>query len=502
MIFDEFHERGLQTDLALAMARRVQREVRPDLKLLAMSATLDPGPLAAFLGGAARDREPGPALPVDIRYLERPDERPLPRPDRRRVRRVLGATAGDVLVFLPGVGEIQRSPKRSPAWPPSTTSPCCRSTASCRAERQDEVLRPIRREGRARDQRGRDLAHHRRRHGGGGLRAGPPAALRSGDRARPAGAREDQPGLGRPAGRPGRAAGAGICLRLWPAWEQATLPERETPEIARVDLAGPALQLLAWGEPTSPRSAGSSPPIRRPWPPPRSCRQLGAFDTRRHRAGADDGPPARPPPPRPPADRGQRLGGRGRPPCWPPFWPSAIRSPRGARGAGPRRPSRSDLLDRLDALEASSAGTISKATLNPGAARFVLRARDQLSSSPTGSWRPDGRGRNRPEETPSSAPSSPPIPTASPAAASPKPARPHGRGARGAAGGRERRARTPAVPLRRPRRRHKSPSPSSAWPRRSSPRGSPRSASAPRSSLHSTGPASGWPPGSGPAMKI
>src|SRR4029077_9390838 len=49
------------------------------------------------------------------------------------------------------------------------------------------------------------------------------------------------------AGRAGRPA-PGICLRLWPAWEQPALPERETPEIARVDLAGPALQLLAWGE--------------------------------------------------------------------------------------------------------------------------------------------------------------------------------------------------------------------------------------------------------------
>src|SRR6185295_152489 len=49
------------------------------------------------------------------------------------------------------------------------------------------------------------------------------------------------------AGRAGRQ-GPGLCLRLWPAWEHATLPERETPEIARVDLAAPALQLLAWGE--------------------------------------------------------------------------------------------------------------------------------------------------------------------------------------------------------------------------------------------------------------
>ena len=63
VIFDEIHERSLQTDLSLAMARRVQREVRPDLVLLAMSATLDPGPIAAFLGGCPTVESRGTALP-------------------------------------------------------------------------------------------------------------------------------------------------------------------------------------------------------------------------------------------------------------------------------------------------------------------------------------------------------------------------------------------------------------------------------------------------------
>ncbi|MFP5288227.1 MAG: DEAD/DEAH box helicase, partial [Thermoanaerobaculia bacterium] len=78
VIFDEIHERSLQTDLSLAMARRVQREVRPDLKLLAMSATLDPGPVAAFLGGCPTIESQGRLHPVDVLYLDRPDDRPLP----------------------------------------------------------------------------------------------------------------------------------------------------------------------------------------------------------------------------------------------------------------------------------------------------------------------------------------------------------------------------------------------------------------------------------------
>src|SRR4051812_8078645 len=114
VIFDELHERSLQTDLSLAMARRVQREVRPDLKLVAMSATLDPGPVAAFLGDAPTIESRGRLHPVDILYVDplsrdRPDDRSLPARIAAGVRRVLAATPGDLLAFLPGVGEIQRS---------------------------------------------------------------------------------------------------------------------------------------------------------------------------------------------------------------------------------------------------------------------------------------------------------------------------------------------------------------------------------------------------------
>src|SRR6059058_541657 len=78
VIFDELHERNLQTDLSLAMARRVQRDARPDLKLLAMSATLDPGPVAAFLGDCPVIESRGRLHPVDILYTDRPDDRALP----------------------------------------------------------------------------------------------------------------------------------------------------------------------------------------------------------------------------------------------------------------------------------------------------------------------------------------------------------------------------------------------------------------------------------------
>src|SRR6185295_13709084 len=111
VIFDEIHERTLAADLALAMARRVQREVRPDLALVAMSATFDSGPLAEFLGGAPTIDSPGRLHPIEIRYLEGSDLRTEPREIAGRVaaavERALAEAPGNggVLAFLPGVGE-------------------------------------------------------------------------------------------------------------------------------------------------------------------------------------------------------------------------------------------------------------------------------------------------------------------------------------------------------------------------------------------------------------
>ncbi|HEV7787028.1 MAG TPA: ATP-dependent helicase C-terminal domain-containing protein, partial [Thermoanaerobaculia bacterium] len=183
------------------------------------------------------------------------------------------------------------------------------------------------------------------------------------------------------AGRAGRQA-PGICLRLWPAYETATLAERETPEIARVDLAGPALQLLAWGETDlaafgwfespSPESLAAAVQL---------LRQLGAFD---HVVTSLGSTMARLPV-HPRLARlliaGQRAG-RTREAALlaallaerDPFLRSSV------RGAGPRRSSRSDLLDRLDSLESFERRQgFDGETLNAGAARFVLWARDQLA---------------------------------------------------------------------------------------------------------------------------
>ena len=109
VVFDEFHERSLDADLALAMARRVQAEVRPDLRLLVMSATLDAQPVARYLGDCPVITSQGKLFDVDIRYLPHEPSGPIEQAAAGAVRQAVDESAGSVLVFLPGVGEIRRA---------------------------------------------------------------------------------------------------------------------------------------------------------------------------------------------------------------------------------------------------------------------------------------------------------------------------------------------------------------------------------------------------------
>ncbi|MBI5582777.1 MAG: ATP-dependent helicase HrpB [Deltaproteobacteria bacterium] len=109
VIFDEFHERSLQADLNLAFCLDVQRNLREELKILVMSATLDCGPLAALLGEAPVIQTEGRLFPVEERYVVRGSDRPLAERVAGAVTAALRETAGDLLVFLPGAGEIWRA---------------------------------------------------------------------------------------------------------------------------------------------------------------------------------------------------------------------------------------------------------------------------------------------------------------------------------------------------------------------------------------------------------
>ena len=108
VVLDEFHERSLHSDLALALLQRVRTSVRADLQVVVMSATLDPGPVAAYLGDAPIVESEGRAFPVEIEHRPPAAEGRLEQCVRSAVLEVLPRGPGDVLVFLPGVGEIRR----------------------------------------------------------------------------------------------------------------------------------------------------------------------------------------------------------------------------------------------------------------------------------------------------------------------------------------------------------------------------------------------------------
>ncbi|KAB2949027.1 MAG: ATP-dependent RNA helicase, partial [Thermoanaerobaculia bacterium] len=249
LIFDEFHERTLAADLALALARRVRREVRPDLRLVVMSATLELEPLAAFLDGAAAVRSAGRLHPVTGELLARPGDRPLALQVTSAVSRALGRTDGDLLVFLPGLVEIRR---------------CEEALAPLAAERGLD-LRPLHGDLPIDSQDAALRRGPRRRivlatnvaetsvtvEGVRGvidsglvrqLRYDPATGLDRLETIRISRASAEQR-----AGRAGREA-PGFCLRLWHAGDDLALRPFDLPEVRRVDLAGAILELAAWGE--------------------------------------------------------------------------------------------------------------------------------------------------------------------------------------------------------------------------------------------------------------
>ena len=132
VVFDEFHERGLDADLALGMVRLIRETVRPELMAVVMSATIDPAAVSAYFGGCPVVDSAGRTFPVDVTYRPRRSDTPVSRAVADAVRDVLSERAGDVLAFLPGLREIRQTADELKASPASTGSRCCRCTATCR----------------------------------------------------------------------------------------------------------------------------------------------------------------------------------------------------------------------------------------------------------------------------------------------------------------------------------------------------------------------------------
>ncbi|MBL8829342.1 MAG: ATP-dependent helicase HrpB [Planctomycetaceae bacterium] len=249
VIFDEFHERNLNTDLALAMVRRVQTTVRPDLRAIVMSATLDPAPIARYLDNCPSIESQGRTYPVDVDYTTVESRDPIPVQVARGVTELWQRTSGDVLAFLPGVGEIRRTGDELSQSLDTRACDLMELYADLPLEKQQAVLLPSSR---------RKIVLATNVAETSVTIAGVTGVVDSGfarqlsfdatlglnrlELKRISKAAADQR-----AGRAGRTA-PGVCLRLWTAQQQRSLAERETPDIERVDLAGPVLELLAWGE--------------------------------------------------------------------------------------------------------------------------------------------------------------------------------------------------------------------------------------------------------------
>lgn len=247
LIFDEFHERSIHADLGLALALHAAEIFRPDLQIVVMSATLDGNAVAELLGGAPIVRSEGKVFPVETRYAGRNEGRRVEEDVAGLLRRIRGETSGDLLVFLPGAGEIDRTAalladlegvevhrlhgrlsreEQSRAILPSATGERKVVLATSIAETSLTIE---------------------------GIEVVVDAGLRRGPRFDPATglsrlvtSRVSQASANQRRGRAGRL-GPGLCYRLWEKGEQGLLRPADTPEILEADLLPLALDLLAWG---------------------------------------------------------------------------------------------------------------------------------------------------------------------------------------------------------------------------------------------------------------
>ena len=255
VIFDEFHERNLLSDVALALVKRLQRTERPDLKMAVMSATLEAEPVAEYLadkegaGGASVLHSEGRSFPVEVRYLPQHDERPVTEQAAEVVEQIVNSgEPGDILVFMPGMGEINGTigaaraartierlaliplhgdlppEQQDLAFAPNPLRKVVVATNVAETSVTIDGIRHVVDSGLAR------VARYDPERGIGTLFLEPISRASAEQRK----------------GRAGRTA-PGTCHRLWTESSQLDRPERNTPEIQRSDLAETVLLLHSLG---------------------------------------------------------------------------------------------------------------------------------------------------------------------------------------------------------------------------------------------------------------
>ncbi|SFI88825.1 ATP-dependent helicase HrpB [Bradyrhizobium sp. cf659] len=282
VLFDEFHERSLDADLGLALARDAQTGLREDLRILVMSATLDGARVAKLLGEAPVVESEGRAFPVETRYLGRKADAPIERQMADAIASALRADSGSVLAFLPGAAEIRRTQNflaervqdasieivplfgaldaavqdRAIAPAPKGTRKVVLATSIAETSLTIEGVRIVVDSGLARVPRYE-----------------PDIGLTRLETVRASRAAVDQR-----RGRAGRTE-PGVCYRLWDEPQTASLAPYTQPEILSADLSSLVLDLAQWGVADPAALSFLDPPPQPAWKEAKSLlSELNALD--------------------------------------------------------------------------------------------------------------------------------------------------------------------------------------------------------------------------------
>ena len=282
VLFDEFHERSLEADLGLALARDAQRGLREDLKLLIMSATIDGARIAQRLGDAPVIVSEGRAFAVETRYLGRAAMTPIDAQVTEAVARALRAEPGSLLVFLPGTAEIRRTETRLKERVGDPTVDIVPLYGALDAGTQDRAIAPTA-PGRRKVVLATSIAETSLTIEGvrivvdSGLARvpvyEPDVGLTRLETVRVSRAAADQR-----RGRAGRTE-PGVCYRLWDEGETRALEPFLRPEILSADLSPLVLDLAQWGIADPEQLTFLDPPPRPALAEAKALlRELGAID--------------------------------------------------------------------------------------------------------------------------------------------------------------------------------------------------------------------------------
>ena len=282
VLFDEFHERSLDADLGLALARDAQQGRREDLRSLVMSATLDGARVARLLGDAPVVESEGRAFPVETRYVGRKPDAPVERQMAETIASALRADAGSVLAFLPGAAEIRRTQTMLAERVHDASVEIVPLFGALDAAVQDRAISPAPKGGRkvvlATSIAETSLTIE-------GVRIVVDSGLARVPRYEPdigltrlETVRASRAAVDQRRGRAGRTE-PGVCYRLWDEPQTASLAAHTQPEILSADLSSLVLDLAQWGVSDPATLSFLDPPPQPAWKEARDLlNELGALD--------------------------------------------------------------------------------------------------------------------------------------------------------------------------------------------------------------------------------